>query len=389
MKSFRIVFPLLVFVFLSCKKPYIPPASSTPNNYLVVEGIINSGNDSTIIKISKTVKLTDQTTNNPVTGATVTVEGETSGSYPLNDNNGIGQYASAGLNLPSTQRYRLRINAGSSSYLSDYVETKPTPAIDSVGYNIQNGNANLYVNTHDPSNNTRYYRWEYEETWEFHSKYYSDWVVDASVGGVRPRTQEELIYYCFTHDNSSHIILNSTEKLAKDVVYQSPLIQIPLTSEKVEMEYSILVRQYAVTKEAYIFYQNIQKNSEQLGDIFSPQPTEISGNIHCLTNPAEPVVGYVAVGTVQSKRIFVHHDDLPGNVQPIYPYDCQQDTALFQGPYGINQVEGTLVSNPGALIPTSAVYKSGVIGPIGYLYSSPECVDCTIRGGLKPPAWWQ
>ncbi len=389
MKSFRIVFFLLIITSLSCRKPYLPPQTSTSSSYLVVEGVIQSGGDSTMIKISKTVKLNDTTAKNPVTGATVTVEGEKSGTYSLHDDNGNGQYVSAGLNLSSAQKYRLRINTGSSSYLSDYVEVKPTPAIDSVGYNVQNNKVNLYVNTHDPSNKTRYYRWEYEETWQFHSKYASGWIIDPVAGGIVPRTIDQQIYTCYAHNNSSHIVLNSTEKLAKDVVYQSPLIQIPLTSERVETEYSILVRQYAVTQDAYKFYQNIQRTSEQLGDIFSAQPTEISGNIHCLTNPAEPVVGYVSVGTVQSKRIFVHHENLPGNVQPIYPYDCQENSALFVGPGGHNQVAEIVVANPNVYVPTSALYKSGVIGPIGFNYSTPECVDCTLRGGKNPPAWWK
>ena len=253
---------------------------------------------------------------------------------------------------------------------------------------MQNGRVNLYVNTHDPSNKTRYYRWEYEETWQFHSKYGSGWRIDPVAGGIVPRTIDQQIYTCYAHTNSSHIVLNSSDKLAKDEIYQSPLIQIPLTSERVETEYSILVRQYAVTQDAYKFYQNIQRTSEQLGDIFSAQPTEISGNIHCLTNPSEPVVGYISVGTVQSKRIFVHHEDLPGDVQPIYPYDCQEIPALFVGPGGNNQV-ADIVANPGVYVPTTALYQSGVVGPIGYKYSTPECVDCTLRGGKKPPAWWR
>src|SRR6185312_11980238 len=114
------------------------------------------------------------------------------------------------------------------------------------------------------------------ETWQFHSKYGSAWVLNATATGIIGRTIDQQIYTCFAHNNSTHIVLNSSEKLAKDVIYQSPLIQIPLTSERVETEYSILVRQYAVTQDAYKFYQNIQRTSEQLGDIFSAQPTEIS-----------------------------------------------------------------------------------------------------------------
>src|SRR2546423_14598638 len=123
MKILRNIFYVLVMVLMCCKKPYNPPASSTPNSYLVVEGIINPGNDSTVIKISKTVKLTDNITINPVLGASVTVEGEQSGTYPLYDVNNNGHYNSvSGLSLSSSQKYRLSIQINSSQYLSDFVE---------------------------------------------------------------------------------------------------------------------------------------------------------------------------------------------------------------------------------------------------------------------------
>src|ERR1700742_2694568 len=162
----RYVFYLLLFILLCCKKPYSPPASSTPNSYLVVEGIINSGNDSTVIILSKTVQLTSKTIYNPVLGATVTVEGEQNGVYYLIDNTNSGHYRSLySLNLSPSQKYRLRIVNGNRQYLSDFVAAKLTPPIDSVGYNILNGDVNVYVNTHDPANNTRYYSWDYDETW--------------------------------------------------------------------------------------------------------------------------------------------------------------------------------------------------------------------------------
>ena len=43
----------------ACRKPYSPPITTANVNYLVVEGVINSGADSTIIKLSRTTPLSN------------------------------------------------------------------------------------------------------------------------------------------------------------------------------------------------------------------------------------------------------------------------------------------------------------------------------------------
>jgi len=389
MKRLRNVCFVLIFALLGCKKPYEPKLISTPNHYLVVDGVINLSVDSTVIKISRTVKLNDKTTLNPELGATVTVEGDHDNIAYLSDWNNSGHYITynIGVNLPLSQRYRLRIKTNTGEeYLSDYLVVKPTPPIDSVGYTVQNGALNLYVNAHDPTNGTHYYRWDFEEAWKFHSKYQSSYV--ATPSGIVARDVDKQVYYCFAYAASSNILLNSTLKLSKDVVYQSPLSHIPLTSEKIESKYSVAVHQYALTQPAFDFYQNLQKNTEQLGSIFDVQPSQfLDGNIHSVTNPKEPVVGYITMTNVQTKRIFISNSDLPGNVQPIYPYDCQQDSAFYLDKQGTDQVQAFLINPPIVYTPTSAISPQGSI--IGFLYSSPECSDCTLRGATQPPWYWQ
>jgi len=125
---------MLLLALLSCRKPYDPPAISTPNSYLVVEGVINSGNDSTVIKISRTVKLDSSTTINSVLGAMVSVESSQGNTFPLTDTRANGKYSLAPLSLSPSQKYRLRITIGRDVYLSDFTNIKPTPPIDSVGY---------------------------------------------------------------------------------------------------------------------------------------------------------------------------------------------------------------------------------------------------------------
>src|SRR6185312_10126296 len=377
MKMFGKASCILLFTLVCCRKPFNPPVISSPGSYLVVEGVINSGNDSTNIKLSKTVRLDSKSTVSPVLGATVVIESNTGNSFNLLDVNSSGTYSSGPLHLSASQTYRLKINTNDGNqYISDFIAVKPTPPIDSIGYVIQNGVMQLYINTHDPSNNTRYYRWDYDETWLFHSKYESEYFLDTTTNTIQPRTLAQNVYYCFASDASSNIILNSTAKLSQDIVYQSPLTQIPITSEKLEEKYSILVKQYALTDGAYKFYQNLKTNTEQLGSVFDAQPNQLNGNIHDVNNANKPVIGYLTVTNVQSKRIFITNAALPKFTVTIYPYDCKEDSALYVNKHGYNDVQNELINRPIVYIPTFAIFGFG--GIIGYGFSTSVCVDCTL-----------
>jgi hypothetical protein len=43
------------------------------------------------------------------------------------------------------------------------------PPIDSISWKRDEEGVRVFVNTHNPEGNTRYYRWEFEETWEIRS----------------------------------------------------------------------------------------------------------------------------------------------------------------------------------------------------------------------------
>ena len=87
---------------------------------------------------------------------------------------GDGIYTSSNLGLALNTEYRLKITtANGKEYLSDYMVAKKTPPIDSLEFRQEEKGVQIYVNTHDDSNNTRYYRWDFDETWEIWSYYYS------------------------------------------------------------------------------------------------------------------------------------------------------------------------------------------------------------------------
>src|ERR1700761_3145439 len=159
----------IIIICASCKKPYNPPATTTNFNYLVVEGIINTGSDSTIIQLSRTVTISGTTKANPELGAVLAVESDQNSTYPLKEL-GNGKYALPGLNISTSHNYRLRIKTtNGKEYLSDFTQAKISPPIDSITRAITGTGVNIYSYTHDATNNTRYYRWDYTETYLYYS----------------------------------------------------------------------------------------------------------------------------------------------------------------------------------------------------------------------------
>ncbi|MFA6276304.1 MAG: DUF4249 domain-containing protein [Pedobacter sp.] len=372
-KKLKILFMLAILLIIGCKESFNPKVTSTNNNLLVVEGFINTGTDSTFIKLSRTVVIANKNTVNPETGATVTIESEANESYLLKEEI-PGVYNAPPLNLNATKKYRINIKTTKGvNYLSSFIEAKVSPPIDNVGYEIRSNGVQLHVSTHDSNNKTIFYRWEFEDAWIFYAKNKSNLIYKPGQGIVSRQATLENIYQCWGSGKSNAIILGSSAKLSQDVIHQSPLILIPSNSEKLEEKYSILVKQYALTKEAYDFWENLRKNTENLGSIFDAQPSQLTGNVHNTADTSEPVIGFIGAGTIQQQRIYVTNDKLP-NWIATFPYDCGTPEEVLPAFY--------YRFNDGTFIPIE-FSSNGITG------TRRECADCTLRGANKKPNFWQ
>ncbi|MCW3120341.1 MAG: hypothetical protein JWM28_4423, partial [Chitinophagaceae bacterium] len=368
---------LAIILLISCKETYDPPVVKTNLNLLVVDGFLNNSSDTTLIRLSHTRKLADGTANSAESISQITLEDATGATLYHFQEMGDGQYIVPGINLDVNKKFKLRIKtADGKQYASDEIEVKQTPLIDSVSWQMQNNGVRIFVSTHDPQNNTKYYRWDYTDTWEYHSNYFSSYKFENHA--VLPRQNDELVFQCWKTNHSTDLLLGSSAKLSQDIINLSPIRFIAANSIEISVKYSILVKQYAITKDGYEYLQNLKKISEQLGSIFDAQPSQLTGNIHSLNDPAETVLGFVTASTLNEKRIFIDHEEVkPWNYQVlcderrIVPLDSLED---FFG--------------DGQLIPISEAHDMrGLL--IGYYGGTRGCVDCTTRGGSnKKPDFW-
>ena len=196
---------LVLLAYMRCRQPYVLPASSANNNTLVVEGVINTGNGPTTIKLGRTVKLTDSVSENPELGAAITIESDANpGGTPVAAlaDSGAGKYIGYASGLSPANNYRLRIvTAAGKTYLSAFVPVKNPPPIDSVSYEVKADGVYIFSSAHDPTNNTRFYRWDYSETWIIHSAFQSNYdkqftPKDSIILRQQPANE---IYICWGH----------------------------------------------------------------------------------------------------------------------------------------------------------------------------------------------
>jgi hypothetical protein len=368
----KYLMPLFLFTSLivySCIEPFSPPEVNNPESFLVVDGFLNVGGDTSKISLRNTQNTNDESNPLPESGAKIAVESENGESYNF-EQTAAGLYVLPPVNFSMSSKYRLYIiRSNGREYRSDYVVASKTPPIDSLTYKLdQDRNAMLiYVNAHDATNNTRFYRWRFEETFEYRSAYYSALVRDPETQTIVSR--RENVNTCWTTLESKDIKLGSTIKLNQDIIKNVPVNIIDISSNKLFFKYSILVRQYALSREAFEYWTDLAKTTQGTGSLFDPQPSQVTGNIKNVADNKELVFGYFSASTEVKQRIFL------SPALGRYPTCVPPDTLT-----------------PADAYKAYSVLLNSYIDPKGsswILASSDVCADCRVQGGTTTrPSFW-
>lgn len=369
----KIILILFLLLTNSCVTKFIPKTSED-KEILVVEGLITDQPVTYKLKLSKSLPLGEKNTARPVTGCIVTISDDLGNVFNLIESV-EGTYLTDSLLFRGIlgRFYTLHINTSSNStfnnltYESYPMEMKPVPPIDSIYYEkltFKFGNdgvtpsqegCQVYLNTHDPANQCKFFRWEYKETWEFHLPY----TVPNNI--------------CWISNISDVINIKNTSSLQESKVERYPINLISNITDRLQVKYSIFVNQYSMNEDEYLYWEKLENISQQVGGLYDIIPSVVSSNVYCITDPNEKVVGYFSVSANSSKRIFIQ-DRFAGVLSQYTDEACIADTAFGGEP-----------------VPASAwVIITRIVPPPYMVYTySKGCADCTVRGTNIEPAFWQ
>ena len=378
MNKSSFIYTLLLWLTLapSCVEPFYPEIEAY-ENILVVDGSITDENKPYLVKLSRSFSYGEYK-HYPVEGALVMVMDDAGVSYDLAEEESGSYYSDrASFTGMEGRQYQLRVVlAGGRTYESDWVSLKKAPPIEQLDLHFErketsdpqvfNEGIQVYLSSRDPLNKTWYYRWEWEETWEF---------------TVPINMPDAMKYKCWRSEVSRSIMIGTSGQLTSDRIIDYPVHFVSSQSNRLRKLYSLQVKQHAISKTAYEFWKMQDDLGENAGTLFDPIPTAIPGNIYCIDDPEEPVLGYFEASGVSTSRVFINRDLMPSDV--FVPSDfeyCKFESFTNPGPTILNSMLAA-----GWIYVDEYNYLDSLIVR---LTNHTSCVDCTLSGTNVKPDYW-
>ncbi len=352
---------------------------------LVINGKVTDQEGYQYIEISRSAAPYDKDHDQPVSGYSVEIEDDEGNLFP-------GMEMEPGLygcwmdqaSLSAGTSYRLRVTSAQGSvFQSEFDEMLPCPEIDSITWEIQEmptenpdlsfRGVQFFVNTDCSGEYAKNFRWEMEETWEYHSIYEIEVVYD----GTRIRELGEINYdyfYCWESAKVPSIYTYSTRNLTSGQIRKFPLHFVSSQSDRFSYKHSTLVKQFSLSPPAFEFWNTLDKQSKQRGELYETQPAQIQGNIYPQDEGGETVLGLFYATAVKEKRIFASP-----RIGARVPH-CE--------PFGFSFEE--LMEQLSTIDPSQLPVYLVFIDIFVYDYAEQECFDCRMRGGTTTrPDFWE
>lgn len=381
----------------SCIYPYKMDLESTPDQTLVVDGKILVGGTSTF-RLSYLMPLKGNASG--VAMGTGWVEDDQGNRYermpdyviegdsPTGGGGGIiapiPTYSTNIIqintnNAPLGRKYRGVVQCDGETYVSDWLDPDPAPVIENITFTADETTVTVNVDLNVGLEGSGYIGFLYEETWEFHSDYYPEYMIYPPNWGAYVSTMEGQFeypyYWCWRSVNPQSITLLDYTTLDGSNVRQFPLKRFPRTDSRNHKRYSINVRAFALSKAAFAYNKQLQEISEIGGDLFSPDPGALPSNLICESNPEREVMGLMLAGNVTTKRAFMYGDYYLYR-EPVYDFIDVPEEKREQYYYDLNYRPVKDVRTP-----ENTVYVG---------WGPHRCINCIEAGGTQTrPDFWE
>jgi hypothetical protein len=356
-------------LFTGCIQKFVPEITEI-QDLMVIEGLLTDQPGQNSIKISTSLPVGSRYQVKPLSGCTVLISDDEGNTYTLDESDAGVYSADPTFQGVVGRTYTLNIRTGTShgnrNYTSIPVMMKPVPPIDSIYYDkvvltrMADGwpsgeGCQIYLNTFDKQNICKFFRWEYTETWEILIPYHV------------PNNR------CWVTNKSDKINIKNTTGLSEGKIEKLPVNLVTNESDRLRVRYSILVNQYSMNEEEYGYWEKLRSIVEQSGSLYDITPSSVPGNIKCIEDPYEKVLGYFSVSSVKSKRIFIN-DQFRGT--PDLYKECEQAEVDYYAPI------------PDLNVSVWVIIDHSWEPPLKVVTYTKGCADCTVRGTNVKPDYW-
>jgi len=378
----KILFGTVILTILAtaCVTEFKAGLPSNSEQLLIVDGTIVE--DTTVtFYLSKSFSINSSTVP-PETfdiDATVTIIGNNGYESDPATSLGKGAYSIKVGDLDDNVEYGIRIDYDGNTYQSTLAKPISTPEIDSVSWAqpVRDAAVSFRISTHDNTGEAKFFLWNYTENWEITANYEISIFYDPASDSFY-NAGSAPYYYCWKSNVPHEFIIGSTESLSANSIINKELYNCSPGDDRFSYLYCLTVSQQAISKAAFEYYQNKIVVNNEMGGLFTPQPSELTGNITCVTDPSKKVMGYVeTVKNTTQKRIFVEsyqisHPGVINNCTTITTDSILAMSGSFSRAYqyGFRLVDTDPAGNPAD-------------------WSTVECTECTANGGSKnKPDFW-
>lgn len=387
----RILYLLVAVLATSCIYPFDTRPVGGDDSRLVISGDIMVG-DICHFTAGNVAPIGQEDTPPDVEMQVMSRSGAVYAARKVNDSEYVVDLTSADMN----DEYMLHVlrRPDGREYVTSWSRPLPPPVISKMSYTNDESSVTVLVSADGGS--SQHFKWDYEEVYEFHAEYQAMYLYNTDYmpgvgedpedpGRIYIRNPDRFKnYYCWKYSNSMEMGLASTIVQTENLLVDYPVTTIPRNSLRLQSLYSINMKMRCISADAYLFLDNIRNNSNISGDLFSPVPSDVRGNIRCVTDSTEWVVGYVDVCAVASKRFFIDNDS-----EKLYIPEYRLESPLY-----IPEADKNGLYNFATLYKDGArpvMLFGGEMFPskTNMQWASIRCVDCVANGGSKrKPEYW-
>jgi hypothetical protein len=193
-------------------------------------------------------------------------------------------------------------------------------------------------------------------------------------------TPRRLDLACYSSQNSSGIVQTSTVDLDANRIARYPVRFIDKRDPIIRDRYSILIRQYIQSLEAFNYYETLADLGNVESLLSQGQPGYVIGNMISETDLEEKVLGFFEASAVSSQRIFFGAEEF-GLDQPNYFVTCED---LISTNIGSALLKSKLENEKYQVFLFEVIENQPI-----YHISQSICSECALFSTHMKPDFWE